>query len=182
MVLLVCYDYRSTCGANNMTSIVEVLSECGMRLKYWKRRSTEELLWVEIHLKWGAPRNIGEGGSPSGSRWAAPSQALHSPDQGRPFLTSRPFYLLSITKFIWRLLRAATKFMRGTGARSMDWPSFASYSDNPSRFQTLLQIQITQTQKEAKTRKVHKSNLSNRIFCKHDLKIIFLKKVPISIN
>ena len=124
----------------------------------------------------GAPRNIGEGGSPSGSRWAAPSQALHSPDQGRPFLTSRPFYLLSITKFIWRLLRAATKFMRGTGARSMDWPSFASYSDNPSIFQTLLQIQIAQTQKEAKTRKVHKWILSNRIFCKHDLKIKRLKK------
>ena len=81
----------------------------------------------------GSEKYIGEGGSPYGSRWAAPSQALHSPDQGRPFLTSRPFYLLSITKFIWRLLRAATKFMRGTGARSMDWPSFASYSDNPSR-------------------------------------------------
>ena len=131
-------------------------------------------------LEVGGLREIlGEGGSPSGSRWAAPSQALHSPDQGRPFLTSRPFYLLSITKFIWRLLRAATKFMRGTGARSMDWPSFASYSDNPSRFPTLLQIQIAQTQKEAKTRKVHKSILSNRIFCKHDLKI---KKVPIQIS
>ena len=131
-------------------------------------------------LEVGGLREIlGEGGSPSGSRWAVPSQALHPPDQGRPFLTSRPFYLLSITKFIWRLLRAATKFMRGTGARSMDWPSFASYSDNPSRFQTLLQIQITQTQKEAKTRKVHKSILSNRIFCKHDLKI---KKVPIQIS
>ena len=127
-------------------------------------------------LEVGGLREIlGREGAPHGSRWAAPSQALHSPDQGRPFLTSRPFYLLSITKFIWRLLRAATEFMRGTGARSMDWPSFASYSDNPSRFQTLLQIQITQTQKEAKTRKVHKSILSNKIFCKHDIKIKKIK-------
>ena len=119
-----------------MTSIVEVTTHQWM----W---NAPQILEEEEHwgiivggntLEVGGLREIsGEGGSPSGSRWAAPSQALHSPDQGRPFLTSRPFYLLSITKFIWRLLRAATKFMRGTGARSMDWPSFASYSDNPSR-------------------------------------------------
>ena len=153
-----------------------------MRLKYWKRRSTEDNCGWKYTWSGGAPRNIGGGREPL---WVPLSCALSSftpPDQGRPFLTSRPFYLLSITKFIWRLLRAATKFMRGTGARSMDWPSFASYSDNPSLFQTLLQIQIAQTQKEAKTRKVHKWILSNRIFCKHDLKIKKLKQVRILIS
>ena len=62
-----------------MISIVEVTSECGMRLKYWKRRSTEELLWVEIHLKWGGSEKYwGREGAPLGPAELCPLK-LYTP-------------------------------------------------------------------------------------------------------
>ena len=75
------HTVTTTGGANNMTSIVEVTSECGMRLKYWKRRSTEELLWVEIHLKWGLREIYWGGREPL---WVPLSCALSSFTLPRP--------------------------------------------------------------------------------------------------
>ena len=85
-----CYDCKSTCSANNKTSIVEVTSECGMRLKYWKR-STEELLWVEIHLKWGGSEKYwGREGAPLGPAELCPLK-LYTPRPRQTFPHQSPF-------------------------------------------------------------------------------------------
>ena len=62
------HTVTTTGGANNMTSIVAVTSECGMRLNIGRGGALRNYCGWKYTCSGGAPRNIGEGGSPSGSR------------------------------------------------------------------------------------------------------------------